>query len=157
MDQVKIGRFISTRRKARHLTQEQLGAILHVSGKAVSKWENGNCLPEPSLYETLCRVLDISVNELFAGERMDSCKQIADRNLMGMLKYRLYLLSDRSVPFQEFDHALDRVSKLTAILQSFESREQAVAFLEHDSGCPAEDCGKAYDFYTGLFRGEGNT
>lgn len=89
MDQVRIGKFISQCRKERHLTQEQLAAMLHVSNKSVSKWDNGNCLPEPSLYETLCRILDISVNELFAGERIDNCKQIADQNLMRMLKYRL--------------------------------------------------------------------
>ena len=152
MDQIKIGKFISQRRKARHLTQEQLGAMLHVSGKSVSKWENGNCLPEPSLYETLCRVLDISVEELFAGERMDNRSRIAEQNLMRMLKYRLYLLSDRSISFQVFDHALSRVSELAATLLAFESREAAVAFLVKATGCPVEDCGKAYDFYVGLFR-----
>lgn len=154
MDQQKIGRFITQCRKAQHLTQEQLGAMLGVSNKSVSKWENGNCLPEPSLYETLCRVLNISVNELFAGERKDDYRQVADQNLMRMLKYRLYLLSDRSIPFQEFDRALNRVSEVTAILQAFESKDEAVAFLAKETGCPAEECARAYDFYMGLFRTE---
>ena len=69
MDKIKIGKFISTCRKEKQITQEQLAELLHVTDKSVSKWENGICLPDASLYEPLCKSLDISINELFAGER----------------------------------------------------------------------------------------
>lgn len=38
MDQVKIGKFIATCRKEKHLTQEQLAEKLNISTNAVSKW-----------------------------------------------------------------------------------------------------------------------
>ena len=41
MDTKKIGKFISENRKRKGLTQEQLGNILGVSNKTISRWENG--------------------------------------------------------------------------------------------------------------------
>ena len=38
MDQIKIGRFISERRKAAKLTQAQLAEKLSITDRAVSKW-----------------------------------------------------------------------------------------------------------------------
>jgi len=70
MNQIKIGEFISELRKEEGLTQIELGEKLGVSNKAVSKWENGKCLPDPSLYEPLCSILHISLTELFNGERI---------------------------------------------------------------------------------------
>lgn len=68
MDQKKIGIFISEKRKENHLTQEQLAEQLGVTNKAVSKWENGKCMPDISLIQQLCEILHISVNELLNGE-----------------------------------------------------------------------------------------
>ena len=41
MDQVKIGNFLKKLRKEKGITQEQLAEILNVSGRTVSRWENG--------------------------------------------------------------------------------------------------------------------
>ena len=45
MDQLKIGRFIAAERKRQGLTQRQLAERLHVTDKAVSKWERGQGCP----------------------------------------------------------------------------------------------------------------
>lgn len=71
MDQVKIGRFIAKSRKDKKLTQLQLAEKLGVSDRSVSKWENGRCLPDLSLFEPLCNELDITINELLSGEKID--------------------------------------------------------------------------------------
>ena len=68
MDQKKIGKYIAEKRKALGLTQVQLAEKLNMSNKSVSKWERGVCLPDVSLYSTLCEVLGISLNEFLAGE-----------------------------------------------------------------------------------------
>ena len=68
MDQIKIGKFIAQRRHAQKMTQSELGALLGVSAKAVSKWERGISLPDASLYEHLCLTLDITLDDLFKGE-----------------------------------------------------------------------------------------
>lgn len=70
MDQVKIGKFIAQLRKELGMTQTELGEMLGVSYKAVSKWENGRNLPDPSLYKPLCSALGVTLTELFNGERI---------------------------------------------------------------------------------------
>ena len=68
LDQDKIAKFIATNRKKKKYTQEQLGEILGVSAKSVSKWENGRTLPDIGLFPKLAKVLGVSIADLFAGE-----------------------------------------------------------------------------------------
>ncbi len=70
MNQDKIGKFISMSRKNKGLTQKQLAEALGVSINAVSKWERGLNLPDASLMKELCMILDITLNELFEGEKL---------------------------------------------------------------------------------------
>lgn len=148
MDQIKIGKFIAQCRKEKAITQEQLAKMLNTTNKSISKWENGNCLPDSSLYEPICNILNISINELFAGERL---VDDSTNNLMQMLKYKLYLLSDKSISFTEFSNALDQLSKVTTILKSFDTKKTAVEFLVNETQVSYEECSKAYDFYVQLF------
>lgn len=67
MDSRKVGALIAGRRKEKGLTQKELGRRLHVSDRAVSKWERGLNLPDAALFEPLCRELDITVTELLRG------------------------------------------------------------------------------------------
>ena len=68
MDQQKIGGFIASNRKSRGMTQAELAEQLGVTNKAVSKWETGRCLPDAELFQPLCALLGITVNELLTGE-----------------------------------------------------------------------------------------
>ena len=70
MDQNKIGCFVASLRKEKNLTQAQLAQLVGVTDRAVSKWENGKSLPDYSALASLCKALDISVNELLCGERL---------------------------------------------------------------------------------------
>lgn len=47
---------IKSYRENNGYSQEQLAAKLYVTRKAVSKWENGKCMPD---LQTLCRLSDI--------------------------------------------------------------------------------------------------
>lgn len=76
MDQEKIGKFIAELRKEHNLTQEQLAEILGVSNRSVSRWENGKNMPDVSLFIPICELLNISVNELIIGERLDKTEKI---------------------------------------------------------------------------------
>lgn len=69
MNQEKIGKFIASERKKKKLTQIELAEKIGVSNSAVSKWETGNGMPDYSVFSNLCKTLDITVNELLAGER----------------------------------------------------------------------------------------
>lgn len=70
MDNIKFGRFIREARLGRGLTQKQLAEQLHVSDKAVSKWENGAGFPDIKILEPLAACLDVSLLELMQSERM---------------------------------------------------------------------------------------
>lgn len=72
MDQEKIGRFIAELRKENSLTQKELAEKLSVSDRTVGNWERGRNLPDPSLFVPLCSILDITLTELFNGERIET-------------------------------------------------------------------------------------
>lgn len=72
MDQKKIGALIAAMRKEKGLTQKELGQRLHVSDRAVSKWERGLNLPDAAQFEPLCQELDLTLTELLRGEREDA-------------------------------------------------------------------------------------
>lgn len=90
MDQLKIGRFISECRKNNNLTQLQLAEKLNITDRAVSKWENGKSLPDSSIMLDLCRILNITVNDLLNGEKtdMDNYNKDMEKNLLEIIKQK---------------------------------------------------------------------
>lgn len=86
MNQEKIGRFIAEKRKEKELTQEQLAEYLNVSKNAVSKWERGLCLMDMSLLRPLSKILDVSINEILAGEKINDkdLKSKSEENIINM-------------------------------------------------------------------------
>lgn len=71
MDQEKIGKFISQCRKEKNITQEELANKLGVTNRSVSRWEHGVNMPDYSILKELCSILDIDVNELLSGEKIE--------------------------------------------------------------------------------------
>ncbi len=69
MDQKKIGGFLKELRKETGITQEQLAEKLGVSGRTVSRWENGNNMPDISLLTDIAELYDVSIPEIIDGER----------------------------------------------------------------------------------------
>lgn len=90
MDQIKIGKFISSQRKRLGLTQRELAEKLLISDKTVSKWECGGGLPEVSLMIPLCEILNVNVNELLSGEKLDekNYNEKAEENMMDLMSER---------------------------------------------------------------------
>ena len=88
MDQIKIGKFISEERKRKKYTQKELAEILGISDKTISKWERGNGFPEVSLLLPLCNELEITVNELLSGERLEEVdyKKKAEENMVNLVR-----------------------------------------------------------------------
>lgn len=72
----KFGVFITELRKEKGLTQKQLAERLFVSDKTVSKWERGLSMPNVALLLPIAEALGVTVTELLRGEKLDS-----DRNL----------------------------------------------------------------------------
>ncbi len=72
MDSLKTGGLIAEARKEKNMTQRQLAEALHVSDRAVSKWERGAGFPDISLLEPLADTLGLSVTELLRGEKQET-------------------------------------------------------------------------------------
>ena len=68
MNLERIGKFIAKKRQEKGFTQENLAEELDISNRAVSKWERGICLPDANNMAKLCKLFDISYNELLSGE-----------------------------------------------------------------------------------------
>ena len=86
MNQYVTGAMIRRLRESKGLTQEELAAQLHVTSKAVSKWETGQGFPDITLLEPIAKALDISMIELFSGE------SVINRNRSSnMLRSLLYI------------------------------------------------------------------
>lgn len=153
MDQKKIGTFITECRKRKKLTQRELAEKLGVTDRSVSNWENGVCLPDAGLYRPLCDILEISINELFAGEFIceENYKNIADKNLLMLLEHRLYDTSSKEISFDEFHNCLSKISEVSLLLQRFQDKQEAVAYLVKETGLPVEECVLAYDIYRKMF------
>ena len=90
MDQVKIGKFISERRKGVNLTQMQLAEKLNITDRAISKWETGKAMPDSSIMLDLCGLLNITVNDLLCGEVviMENYNKELENNLLEMVKQK---------------------------------------------------------------------
>ena len=66
MRDYSFGNFLHELRVRRGLTQFQLGMLIGVSDKAVSKWENGSAKPQSGVLSRLGQVLGVSVDELLS-------------------------------------------------------------------------------------------
>ena len=64
----KVGNLIATLRLEKGLSQGELGLMLGVTNKAVSRWETGRGYPDTALLLKLAEILGITVDELLKGE-----------------------------------------------------------------------------------------
>jgi len=71
MDNKKFGAFIASLRKEKGWTQNELAERLHVTDKAVSKWERGVGFPDIKLIESLAEVLEVSILEIMNSEKYE--------------------------------------------------------------------------------------
>ena len=75
MEAKKFGQFIAGIRKEKKMTQTELAGKIHVTDKAISRWERGLGFPDIQTLEPLAQALGISVLELMRSERQETEKQ----------------------------------------------------------------------------------
>lgn len=69
MNQKKIGFFLKELRAEKKLTQEQLAEHFNISNRTISRWENGNNMPDLSILVELADFYDVDIREIINGER----------------------------------------------------------------------------------------
>ena len=86
MDPQKIGKLISSMRKEKNMTQDELAEKVGVNGRTISKWERGINLPTYDNLEYLSLALGITINELMNGEE-DSKNEKSEKSSHERIKY----------------------------------------------------------------------
>jgi transcriptional regulator with XRE-family HTH domain len=86
--QMKFCDNLKALRKAERISQERLAEKVGVSRQSVSKWETGKSLPDASVMLDLCKILEITVNDLLCGEVivMENYKEKSEELLLEMVK-----------------------------------------------------------------------
>ena len=89
MNQEKIGIFIAKCRKDKKMTQQELAEKLGVTDKSIGNWENGRNMPDLSLFKPLCNELDITINDLLSGEKINKEKyqEKFEENIVNTIDY----------------------------------------------------------------------
>jgi len=94
MDAKEFGKFITALRKENNITQMELAKRLHVTDKAVSRWERGLGFPDVNTLEPLADALGISLVELMQSKRNDSKKPISSEKAEELLLDTIQLSKD---------------------------------------------------------------
>lgn len=97
MDQVKIGKFIAELRKREGFTQEVLGEKIGVTNKTISRWENGNYMPDIEMFQILGEVFHVSINELLTGQFLsdEDFKKESDKNIVDISKESVFSCKEK--------------------------------------------------------------
>ena len=75
MEAKQFGQFIAGIRKEKKMTQAELAQQIHVTDKAVSRWERGLGFPDIQTLEPLAQALGITVLELMRSEKKETEEQ----------------------------------------------------------------------------------
>ena len=117
MDQIRIGKFIKERRNLKNITQSSLASILGITDRAISKWENGICMPDVGTIPELCKILDITVNDLFSGEivKMKDYDKKLEENLLDLAKKE----EDQNKKMMIYEYVIGFISSITFLVLMF--------------------------------------
>lgn len=92
MDQEKVGKLILYLRKKYGLTQQELADKLHITAKAISKWECGLGLPDITILQELSRVFNITTDELLSGELKEHQSKKKNKRYILIMVFVLILI-----------------------------------------------------------------
>lgn len=100
MDKNKLGRFIAELRKEKKLTQKDLAAQLHITDKAISKWERGLSFPDITLLTSVADILGVTTSELLNGQRCETPSKDIEKTVDNALVYAEKSAKRKMVSFQ---------------------------------------------------------
>ncbi len=79
MDCKKVGQLIKKKRLEKKMTQQELAGKLHITDRAISKWERGLGAPDISLLQDLSNILGLSISDVLSGEEHKEGLSIPDK------------------------------------------------------------------------------
>ena len=98
MDKEKTGKMIRQARINKGYTQSELGDLIGVSNKAISRWENGETFPDIGVIEPLAQMLELRIQDIITGTKDSDRKLLENGVAIVML---CYLLIKGGLAFRE--------------------------------------------------------
>lgn len=135
MERKSIGQFIAALRKASGMTQAHLAEKLHVSDKAVSRWERDETAPDLTLIPVLAEIFGVTSDEILRGERANPVYAEPPRSNERTQKQIERLLGDTATKFlirSILSAGVGVVGLLAAMLCNFGFLRANMGFL---AGC----------------------
>lgn len=102
MDLVKIGEFLKALRKSKGYTQQEVADELYVTQKTISRWENGEGVPDIAIITSVAEFYGVTVDELLKGEKNNynqSIRTIEKKNKSKVKLITNKLLSTQNIYF----------------------------------------------------------
>lgn len=115
MSENKIGQFIALLRKEKKITQKDLAEQLHITDKAVSKWERGLSCPDITLITPIADILGVTTSELLNGQRNENITQKEERSVDNALAYAEKSAKQRIISFSNISAAVFSILMLSGI------------------------------------------
>lgn len=151
LNSVKVGNFIMAKRKSLGLTQQQLADKINVSFQAISKWENGDTVPNTDTLKLLSKEFDVSINTLLGEPRKlicQCCGMPIDDSILGHDKdgalnedYCKWCYADGTYTYNDMDELINLCAK--DMVNEHFTEEQARSYMKQM--LPQLDYWKRYD------------
>ncbi|MEG0240006.1 helix-turn-helix domain-containing protein [Anaerorhabdus sp.] len=116
----KFGKFLTELRKERNITQKELAEKIGVSDKAVSKWERGLSFPDITLLGPISSVLEISLTELYQGERIEKDAKLEIEKVDTILNNSLQIVAEDTLKQQNRQHKRNLLFLVSILVAIFE-------------------------------------
>lgn len=144
MDAERFGAFIQTRRKALGMKQSELAEKIHVTDKAVSRWERAVGFPDIKLLEPLAGALEVSLTELLQCRIAEHPEEVDSAETAQLLETEIKLSWQRRIvlwlgyaAIVAASLLLVFVSRNSALIPNVQRAVYAIAYIGGSLGCRA--------------------
>lgn len=120
MDNIKTGNLIRELRREKGITQKDLADQLHITDRAVSKWERGLCAPDIALLEPLSEILGVKITDIISGTKTaDSMDAETEQKVNELLSYSEDELNKKTKSYKKRVIILSVIAGISLLLWVF--------------------------------------
>ena len=149
-NQADFGKRLRLFRKKKNFTQKEIAFRIGVSEQAVSKWENGECLPDVYNLKILGKVLRIPVDTLLDTEN-DKPEKVIEIIKVGGAEFEIIekpetILAGKMIYAKDYKN-MNKFNDAIEKMNEDEEKKQAIFSLLQDNVLPIADIHLSVNFW----------